>query len=134
MSNFYILESRLHYKGHSFNTSEQAYQWQKAVFHKKYNAARKVLQARTPEAQKGEGRKVKTNKKWDISKRNFMTQILKQKLKCSKAYRRCLRESGSQTLVEDTADEFWGRGENGRGRNILGTIHCYIRACVLDKR
>ena len=48
LSNLYIIENQIEYKNTSFNSIEQAYQWEKAVTHKQYSIANKIKETQNP--------------------------------------------------------------------------------------
>lgn len=120
----------MRYEGVDFNTSEQAYQWKKAKTHKQYDIARQILHETEPWKQKAQGSRVKTGLEWERRKRQFMTEILKEKIKFCCEYKQFLLSSGNKVLIENTTDSFWARGRDYKGRNVLGVIHCMIRASI----
>ena len=52
--------------------------------------------------------------------------VLLKKEKC-KEYRDFLLSSTTAILVENTYHNFWGKGVNDKGKNMLGVIHTEIR-------
>ena len=71
---------------------------------------------------------MKTGVFWERKKRQYMAEILRIKLECCSQYRDCLEASGNKVLIEDTTDRYWARGRDNKGRNVLGVIHCMLRA------
>ena len=71
-SNWY--QSELCYKGHTFHSVEQAYQWEKATHAKDNRVAKKLLYTTNPRVAKKLGRAVKglTATTWDNDKRDIM--------------------------------------------------------------
>ena len=130
LSNFYKIKGGMSYEGLTFNTSEQAYQWKKATTHRQYYIARLILQETEPGKQKAQGSRVQTGLEWERRKRQFMTEILKEKVKVCDEYKQFLVASGSKALIENTTDSYWARGRDNKGRNVLGVIHCMIRANI----
>ena len=128
LSNLYILEHGLIYKGTLFNCSEQAYQWEKCMFQNEISLAEKILLEKNPYKQMRLGGLVRGDKEWTNVKIFYMTEILKLKLINSKAYRDALKFSKDKILIEDTCHEFWGQGRSGLGKNNLGVLHCNLRA------
>ena len=48
LSNLFILSEGLRYKDTFFNCSEQAYQWEKSLFHGEVDLARQILHEQNP--------------------------------------------------------------------------------------
>jgi len=128
LSNLFILKEGLVYKGLYFNCSEQAYQWEKCAFHRNKKLAERVLYEQDPYLQMKLGKTVKENTRWTEEKSSYMREILKFKLINCKEYRTSLKNSNACTIIEDTSNNFWGRGFEGKGQNQLGVLHCELRA------
>ena len=73
------------------------------------------------------GQQIVTTVKWKQIKWKFMLQILREKLKVSPEYMDFLLSSRHDVLVENTTNEYWGKGSEGRGRNMLGVLHTLLR-------
>ena len=130
LSNLFVIEEKIFYKQEYFNSSEQAYQWVKAIKHKKYHLANKIKRTSDTYQQMKLGKTVETSDWWTKAKAYYMREILESKQINSVRYREFLLSSGIKTLIEDTCDPFWGRGADGKGKNTLGTLHSDIRACI----
>ena len=130
LSNWFTIEQGFAYKREIFYSSEQAYQWEKAKFHYQLKIARKIRKTKDPRKQMRLGRSIESNTNWDTEKRKYMKDILRAKLKSCNQYREELIKSGTKVIIEDTPNQYWGRGDNGEGRNILGVLHSYFRAII----
>ena len=73
------------------------------------------------------GNAIVTNSSWHTQKVQLMLSLLKKKKAADSNYRKCLIESWPAILVEDTCHNFWGRGKNNKGKNMLGVLHMVIR-------
>ena len=131
LSNLFVIENKLNYRNHKFNSTEQAYQWEKAITHKKYNIANQIIATNNTFKQMNFGKQITTNTQWQVRKRKIMKNLLLKKASCCEEYKTALKNSGNETLVEDTNHPYWGRGRDGKGRNILGVLHCYVRSAIL---
>ena len=74
------------------------------------------------------GQSFQGNTEWYNTKKDLMREILTIKFNRSHDYREALRGSRGKAIVEDTCNNFWGRGKDGKGYNHLGALHCEIRA------
>ena len=112
----------------NFKTSEHAYQYRKCVFLGDNNAAAQVLRTATPQDAKKIGDSQPTNEKWDDVKQGAMYEILKSKARQCPRFHQELSQSHSRDIVEDTPNDFWGRGPNGNGVNMLGKLLMVLRS------
>ena len=71
--------------------------------------------------------KQKVRNGWFDDNVEIMKNILRAKLSQHQYIKEKLADSGDKKLVEDTDDEFWGRGENGDGDNMLGKLWMELR-------
>lgn len=129
-SNLYRIQSGIYIWGHTFYTVEQAYQWRKAVLHGLNKKAERILQLNDPFRIKHEGCFV-TTKSWDTSKSQLMLELLFLKLNSCPVFRQSLEDSFPKVLIEDTPNEFWGRGSNNSGLNTLGCLLMHVRCTLL---
>ena len=107
-SNWY--QSELCYKGHTFHSVKQAYQWEKTTHSKDDRVAKKLLYTTNPRVAKTLGRAVKglTATTWDNDKRNIMRELVKIKF-CDKAeLKKELLNSKDLKLAEAGLDLFYG--------------------------
>lgn len=130
LSNLYIIQNGLEYKNQVFNSVEQAYQWDKCTSHRQLNLAKQIKGTTNTFQQMQLGKRVSTKALWEQRKRKVMKSLLLSKAKTCAEYRVCLEESGNKTFVEDTNHPFWGKGKDGKGKNILGVLHCYVRSIL----
>ena len=73
LSNLYIIPGGLVAYENSFNTSEQLYQWCKALENNNLDKAHLLLQNKNPFTQYRLGKQIKTDQRWDKIKINVMT-------------------------------------------------------------
>ena len=130
LSNFFPCE--LHVYGENSSSSEHAYQLRKAISMKDTGAAQKIRSAPTAKHAKDIGDTITTDQAWQDKKRSVMTHILREKLHQCPRYQQALTQSKGKKLVEDTSHNFWARGHNDDGQNVLGLIHDELRAEMID--
>ena len=77
---------KVQFKGHTFNSSEQAYQWAKADFYQDDAAASNLLFTTSPRDAKvlGSGIKGLRDTDWDQKKNGIMEEILRNKFRDNK--------------------------------------------------
>jgi ribA/ribD-fused uncharacterized protein len=68
---------------------------------------------------------------WDKVKINAMYTVLHCKFEQHTAIRDNLMNTGLRPLVKVSSDSFWGCGNNGSGRNILGKLLSRVRNKIL---
>ena len=129
-SNLYRIEDGIDIWGHTFYSVEQAYQWRKAVLHNLHRRAERILTLTDPYRIKQEG-SFKTNDNWEARKSSLMLDLLFLKLESCPQFICALRESFPKLLVEDTANEYWGRGPDNRGLNTLGCLLMHVRGTLI---
>lgn len=116
------------WKGISFPTSEQIYQWEKFAGNSKIQDA--ILNAPSAHdafsfAQSQHENRVST---WDDIKIAVMRAILKAKHTQHKYVRTKLEQTGDREIIEKSwRDSFWGTGPDGLGQNWLGQLWMEIR-------
>ena len=104
----------------NFKTSEHAYQHKKCLTVGNTTAAAEIMKADTPLHAKIIGDRAGTNDRWDDIKQGTMYEILRCKARQCHPFKEALIRSQHQTLIEDTASAYWGKGTNGDGLNMLG--------------
>ena len=114
--------------GIQFRCVESAYQWRKSVEAKNFAAAGTVLEAVNGYEAMKIGQKIQKSQDWDASKRDIMRELLKLKINSCAEYRESIVSSLNKNIVENTSNEFWGRGRDGNGQNVLGHLHMEIRS------
>ena len=128
LSNLYLIPGGIVVYEKEFNTSEQLYQWIKAVEHKDWVKAKAILQNKNPFTQLRLGKSIQTNNRWEKLKINVMRDVIRIKYIQCKEYREALENTGVSPIIEDTANEFWGRGKLNKGKNTLGCLHVELRS------
>ena len=132
----------MQYKGHSFQTTEQAFMWAKAQLFGDKNSARLILAEKNPAKAKELGRGVKgfNPTHWDINKEFLMYEVNLAKYSQFDDYKSVLLSTGSKTLVEANGkpDLIWSCGlyandprvldeKQWRGQNLLGKVLMRVR-------
>lgn len=144
-SNWYMV--RFLYKGHSFNNTEQAFMWEKAVLFNDNEIAAKILKTSCPKESKSLGRKVKNfnNTQWDDVKENIMFDVNYEKFTQNNRLCEELLSTDNKILVEASPyDKIWGIGlhweddrcldeTNWLGENLLGKVLIKVRETIKNK-
>ena len=138
LSNFYnIGGNKLHYSGKSFNSSEQAYQYTKAIFHGEKNVSKEILHTTDPRRIKKLG-DFRESVAWKNEKVAFLQEILLKKAVCCSDFRAEVSDPNA-VFVEAVQDPFWGSGMNYEetcnatpgqwtGANVMGTLLSKVRS------
>lgn len=125
-----------------FNCAEQAYQWEKAMYHKREDIAKVVLQLKDIDDQKRCTSGICTNDDWVKSVRIYcMKGILKSKCECVSEYKQLLINSHGTLVQVDDSERFWSCGlgkveafkrksSEWLGSNMLGTLHMEVRTVL----
>lgn len=112
-----------------YPTSEHAYQASKFVDEKiieDIRAAASPLLAKS--IAKSNFGTATEKKNWKINKVSTMEQILLAKLNQHEEVRLALLSTGDKVVAEDSpTDYFWGIGEDGSGKNMLGKLWVKLR-------
>lgn len=128
--------------GAIFQSSEQAFMWQKALFFNDHRAADLIENEVDPKLCKKYGRQVKgfDPKLWSCVCLGFMTYVNYLKYSQNAELRQSLLDTGTRTLVEASPyDKIWGVGlseydplildeKNWRGQNLLGKALMDVRS------
>ena len=125
LSNFYPCHLKI--DAQEFNSSEQAYQHNKATFHKNLYLANRILTASDPLAMYRLWKQVPSSQNWQQEKVGVIQQIWEEKLVQCCEFRDGLHSTDRMVLVEDTFSEFGGKGRCGAGRNVLGLLLMELR-------
>ena len=108
-------------------TSEHYFQAQKFL---EPRDQERVRSARTPSlaAREGRDRRKRLRRDWDSVKVSVMRKAVEAKFTQHPDLRALLLSTGDAELIEHTdADDFWGDGGDGSGRNVLGRILMDVR-------
>ena len=90
----------------------------------------KIRTAPTPEKAKllGGNRAKKIDPQWDSKREDVMRKALYAKFSQNEQLRRLLLSTGNRDLIEDNpTDSYWGRGNDGLGKNRLGMLLMELR-------
>jgi ribA/ribD-fused uncharacterized protein len=116
----------------TFPTAEAAFQAHKNLEDKSY--IQNQLKSNSPTVSKYLGNKVKVRSDWEEIKLEIMENIVKLKFEQHEDIRENLLSSGLRPIVEHTKDDsFWGDGEDGEGKNMMGKILTNIRNSYYEK-
>lgn len=136
LSNFFPCHIRIN--GRLFTSSEQAYQYHKAVICERDDTALSIKSTNDPEKAKHLGDKTDTCPEWELKKRAVMKCIVAHKFKQNLNLRAKLQSTTGMKLLECTTNRYWGTGRRldsplwavsnkYEGRNELGKILEEIR-------
>ena len=131
LSNFF--PCTLHMFSKRFASAEHAYQYQKAIFHRRNDIALRVLRTQSPYKAKDLMKSLPQTKSWHDQKADFMKTILHEKSKQCPVFRKALVNTGMKKLIHNTeTDSFWGCGEDFNGLNTLGCLLEDLRLALLE--
>jgi ribA/ribD-fused uncharacterized protein len=135
---FYVLSNfsafSIIWKGWRYDTSEAVYHWEK-FSETDREVGRLIREAPSAHeafkiAQDHKGRR---RPDWDDVKLDIMRDILRAKVNQHEYVRRKLLATGSRELVEDSwRDDYWGWGEDRKGKNMLGKLWMEVRDELRD--
>ena len=120
LSNFYPCDLQIYDK--SFCNSEAAYQYRKSMEYEKWDLAEEIAHCDRAIDAKRLGDKISTDERWWKIREAVMMEIVTQKARQSPEFRNTLLASQGNSLIEDTSHDFWGRGNNNKGKNKLGKL------------
>lgn len=115
-----------------WRTSEHYFQAQKFVGTPHLEAIRN---AKTPKqaAEMGRDRKRPLRSDWELVKDDVMRRAVVQKFTTHADIRQILLDTGDQEIVENApSDYYWGCGNDGTGRNMLGIILMETRMILCE--
>lgn len=110
-----------------WSTSEHFFQAQKF---EGTEYAKTIRQAKSPKmaADMGRSREHPLCKDWETVKENVMRRALIQKFTEHQDLRQLLLDTDDQEIVENSPiDYYWGCGQDGTGKNMLGKILMEVR-------
>ena len=113
--------------GMTWYTSEHYFQAHKFLDEKYFD---KIRMAESPmkAANLGRSRKVAIRDDWENVKDNIMRRAVYEKFTQNEEILRTLLYTGDQEIVEATTnDYYWGCGQEGNGKNMLGVILMELR-------
>lgn len=119
--------------GEWWKTSEHYFQAQKFVGTPHTEEIRHI---RTPREAFNLARKLKDliRPDWKQVRDDVMRKAVLRKFEFNPDIRAVLLSTGDALLVEDSPiDDYWGRGADGKGKNMLGKILMEVRAELRDR-
>jgi len=143
LSNFYMCKFSIGEV--TYHSSEQAYQYRKALAHGKPDLAKRILNTTSPYDAKSLSRYINCTPEWESENGQVMEEILKAKFHQVPAARQELTDSTERVIVEAVPGQhWWGSGmdpdatfhtrkEGWPGKNKLGDILMSIRASFKDQ-
>ena len=120
--------------GKNFKSVEHGYTYYKALTMNKTKEAEDILKARHAKAAKDIGDKIDTNQKWQNVKDGVMFHLLQMKAQQCDFFSEELRNTRDAILVENTDNEYWGRGKLGTGKNTLGRMLMALRKHLVSPK
>lgn len=125
------------YKDILFNSSEQCFQYSKAVFENEDDLANEILILSDAYECKRKGAEVEISEEWMSKRDEIMSNIIREKFTQNDDMLTTLLNTGSSTLYEATTDHYWGIGstlfskatyqETSKGQNRLGLLLMELR-------
>jgi ribA/ribD-fused uncharacterized protein len=112
------------FEGKHFPTVEHAFHYYK-FFETAPEIAEQIRKAPSPWAAMQIERKntAKRRQDWQEVKVTIMTSLIQAKTAQNEDVATCLLATGGKRIVENSPwDNFWGCGEDGKGRNMMGDI------------
>lgn len=114
-------------EGKYWMTSEHYFQAKKFIgseYEEKVRLASTPMEA----ANMGRDRSKPLRKDWEEVKDNIMRTAVLEKFKANSDAKKILLSTGDEEIVEKTTtDYYWGCGDDGTGKNMLGKILMEIR-------
>lgn len=130
LSNFFPCQIK--FGDHIFGSSEQLYQYERALFANDSISVNDILRANTAQKAKRAAVRVSNSPSWDQVKLDKMKHIIDLKFNQNPVLKAEILKTGEAHLIEATIDTFWGAGlpltsrklrdGNWRGHNHLGKI------------
>lgn len=130
LSNYWV--APIHIEGKSWKSTEHFYQAQKTL---DSDYAEKIRQADTCDEAKDLGNDPACiyRPDWDTEKIEAMRRAIREKFDQHDDLRAMLLGTGNATLIEDSqSDYYWGIGETGTGKNMLGILLMELRETYLE--
>lgn len=125
------------YDGILFNSSEQCFQYHKALFENEDDLANEILILTDAYECKRKGAEVDISEEWMAKRKEVMSNIIREKFTQNDEMLTTLLNTGSSTLYEATTDHYWGIGstlfskdtyqEASKGQNTLGLLLMELR-------
>lgn len=116
--------------GRTFPTVEHAYQWRK-YRDDNPEIAEQIFNAKSAYATKkiADANKDGYDESWHDIKELCMEEIIRAKVNQHEKLQALLKETGDKMIAENSpVDYFWGVGEDGTGKNVMGKILMKLRS------
>lgn len=130
-SNFY--PCKFVWQNQTFNCSEQAFMWAKAMEFEDIETADSIKTETEPYKIKKLGRQVKNydDKVWSEKRFEVMLDIVYDKFYQNPDLKKILQGTGEANIFEDSPfDYIWGIGKKGTGQNLLGKVLMRVRRAL----
>jgi ribA/ribD-fused uncharacterized protein len=121
-SNFYA--SPLRVGNETFLTAEHLFQYRMATLLDYQDLAQEIKSAESPFRAKQLAKNLPKNRDLELS---VLRDVVRIKQHQCHSFAAKLRESGERQLVENTRDDFWGKGPGGSGSNNMGKLLMELR-------
>lgn len=110
------------YKGQYWMTSEHYFQAKKFIG-TEYEEQVRISATPMEAANKGRDRSRPLRKDWEEVKDDIMRRAVLEKFRSNNDAKKILLSTEDKEIIEKTTqDYYWGCGENGTGKNMLGKI------------
>ena len=128
LSNFYPCEVKAF--GVVGKSVEALYQHAKAMHHNEFKMAEDILGMTNAYKVKTESKKIKQDNHWHMKKIQIMRHLITQKLEQVPEFKHALLRTGSQKLIHDVEDQYWGIDKTGSGGNKFGDLLTEFRGLL----
>lgn len=140
LSNMY--QSSFRYEDMSFSSSEQCFQYHKALHHKDLMRAKQIILTNDPFKCKKTGGKIETSQEWLDTCETTMLDIIRCKFTQNEELKAKLIDTGNQRIYEATTGHYWGtntglrskatRDQTGTGQNRFGLLLEELRREIVN--
>ena len=112
---------------------EHAYHYRKAIVMNQHTTAENIRCAHSSFKAMRIGRTVKTDERWKNLKASLMYQLLNAKADQCPIFHSTLKSTTGRSAIEDANIEYWARGKDGTGLNMLGHLMMTLRDSLATK-
>lgn len=122
LSNYF--SAKFIFQNVTYNTVEQAFHHQKALYFDQFNIAKEVYNIQKPYQAKPLTSKIRKTTDWLNDRKRLMRSILRAKYDQVQSFRDELNRCKNMNLIHNIPDTFWGTGygKQGDGLNKYGKI------------
>lgn len=138
LSNMYSCSFR--YEGVNFSSSEQCFQYCKALHHEDLMKAKDIILTNDPFKCKKKGDAIECNEEWKCLREKTLLSIIRCKFEQNNDLRNKLIGTGDRKLFEATTSQYWGTGsglrskatreQSSRGENRFGVLLTDLRSIL----